>query len=92
MTGKKSIDLVNVFCRQSIIGIDSVDVLSAIGDYLCFLPLGGGALAVMTSGLKWSGSSRPREKPIRRKTATTRCFGDIKKRSSEISAGWFGRC
>jgi hypothetical protein len=34
-----TIDLIDVFCRQSIIGIDPIDVFLTIGAQLCYLPL-----------------------------------------------------
>jgi hypothetical protein len=37
-----TIDLINVFCRQSIIGIDPIDVFLTIGAQLC--PGGAGVL------------------------------------------------
>jgi hypothetical protein len=34
-----TIDLIDVFCRQSIIGIDPIDVFLTIGAQLCVTPL-----------------------------------------------------
>jgi hypothetical protein len=37
-----TIDLIDVFCRQSIIGIDPIDVFFTIGAQLCLQPVATG--------------------------------------------------
>jgi hypothetical protein len=37
-----TIDLIDVFCRQSIIGIDPIDVFLTIGAQLCLQPINSG--------------------------------------------------